>query len=78
MIAMGGLVFDFAVSSNSYVDSLNNVCSGINMDLSREPSAKENCLCMWFYIHLKRPDPASRKKTKIYLKKQKYFSCCER
>lgn len=34
VIEMGGLVFDFALSSNSYVDSLNDVCSGINMDMS--------------------------------------------
>jgi len=38
---MGGLLFDFALSSNSYVDSLDNVCLGINMNLSSEMSAKE-------------------------------------
>lgn len=42
VIAMGCFLFNFAVSSNSYVDSLNDVCSGINMDLSRELSAKKN------------------------------------
>lgn len=41
VIAMGGLVFDFALSSNSPVDVLNDVCSGINTELSRELSAKE-------------------------------------
>lgn len=32
VIVMGGLVFDFALSSNSYVYSLNDVCSGINTE----------------------------------------------
>lgn len=39
-------MFDFASSPNSYVDSLNDVYSGKNMDLSWELSAKENCLLM--------------------------------
>lgn len=38
---MGCLLFNFALSSNSYVDSLNGVCSGINMDLGSELSAKK-------------------------------------
>lgn len=41
VIAMGCLLLNFALSSNSYVDSLNDVCSGINMDLSKELSAEK-------------------------------------
>lgn len=38
---MGCLVFDFALSANSYVDSLNDVCSGINMKIMKKtPSAE--------------------------------------
>lgn len=44
VMAMGGLVFDFAWSSNSYVDSLNGVCSGINTELSGELSPAESRL----------------------------------
>lgn len=33
VIAMGGLVFDFALSSNIDVDGVDNICSGIkNLD----------------------------------------------
>lgn len=45
MTAMCCELFDFALSSNCYVDSLNDVCSRINMGLRAALIKGRNGLC---------------------------------
>ena len=61
-------MFGFALSSRSYVDSLNYVYSGINMDLSRELSAKESWLCRWLFYSCKSFDQQLHKNSILFLK----------